>query len=813
MLPSGYPSVSARLIKVFFTFIMVVSILVYPWSAGKNRAARADYHWSPEPQSAGSAGIGPFQPTGTFETPGIPSSDFFVTRGGLLVDYWTLHWSNDGGRMWKEMAGWPCNGEIRVAAMSPFFDQDYTFFVGTSTGDNSFCVTNNAGRSWHTPATPLIGPFTSVAVSPAFDTDGTIFTAGNAYDGSVLWRSVDRGEHWSAVSYPPVAASLDQIVFSPRYSGDHTLFARMGNSSLWRSEDSGASWVDAGGGILPDGSQVRKIWAVPAPGNGIGLFAISAKGMAISYDRGSTWEWLNDFNFYDFTVPDDVLTSRVIFASIGDFSYGFEITRSTDLGKTWQPWKNHKNLFPSSLPVFSPGYSSDHSFSFSDGMSFYKSSDQGDTLEKISDKTIGYYYDEIIQILTTPTLQPGLVVAVSKGTVYPYGWALYQSQDSGYHWQKVTLPENSGTALNLTISPNYAADHLVFVSINRALYQWNPVTDAWSLLNGNLPTYHADLIRVSPAYANDQTIWIASDGGGLYRSNDRGKSWTQMTGFDPYVTDLELSPGYPNDPTLFISVYNDGIFRSVNNGASWVSLGSPNFSPNYNVELSPTFPQDHLIFTAINGQSSGGVFRSENKGDTWSNISADLPKTYVKSLSISPRYTQDQTLLAGLDHEGAYLSEDGGATWFEIKSMPGQFDTPTALAYENGLLAPFAASTQTVYRYDWPTLAPPNPAEITFNPNELKAGQLMKTLILPAGDAPADVPWSIEASAGWLTANPLSGMLPGSVAIQVDPQKINLYADTYLSLTLYRSYKQRFTVPIKVVALNAFRTMLPVIRR
>jgi photosystem II stability/assembly factor-like uncharacterized protein len=59
-----------------------------------------------------------------------------------------------------------------------------------------------------------------------------------------------------------------------------------------------------------------------------------------------------------------------------------------------------------------------------------------------------------------------------------------------------------------------------------------------------------------------------------------------------------------------------------------------------------------------------GVFRSDDGGVTWAKLpNAGLPQAGVLSLALSPNFSVDRTLFAGLAERGLYVSTDGGTTW------------------------------------------------------------------------------------------------------------------------------------------------------
>ncbi len=131
---------------------------------------------------------------------------------------------------------------------------------------------------------------------------------------------------------------------------------------------------------------------------------------------------------------------------------------------------------------------------------------------------------------------------------------------------------------------------------------------------------------------------------------------------DRAVTLIRPSPGYAKDRTIFVGVgqppddrYNL-LYRSTDGGESWVLLrgGLPNdgFS-GLDLAVSPGFAADRTLFAGgIWGTAAGlGVFRSIDGGDSWKPVNVGLRELPVDDLILSPDYPQDGTLLA-LTHGG-----------------------------------------------------------------------------------------------------------------------------------------------------------------
>jgi photosystem II stability/assembly factor-like uncharacterized protein len=195
-------------------------------------------------------------------------------------------------------------------------------------------------------------------------------------------------------------------------------------------------------------------------------------------------------------------------------------------------------------------------------------------------------------------------------------------------------------------------------------------------------------VKSLAVHPTSEEVLLAGSRGGprdtansTWRSDDGGRNWYPFSlslppnAYDliPTVTALAVDPGQPQ--TIYIGTDSDGIFRLVERDPvkiEAVNDGLPFVAPVTDLAVGP----NERIYAVVNYS----LF--EFRGDTWQEAEA-LPEPVV-SLGIVP--TAEKTLYIGSASGGVYRSDDGGRTWVQMSAelglIPGAPLQVTALAVD-----------------------------------------------------------------------------------------------------------------------------------
>jgi photosystem II stability/assembly factor-like uncharacterized protein len=137
------------------------------------------------------------------------------------------------------------------------------------------------------------------------------------------------------------------------------------------------------------------------------------------------------------------------------------------------------------------------------------------------------------------------------------------------------------------------------------------------------------------------------------------------------------------------------LYRSTNGGTSWTQTISGLPATNLNVvAMAVAKVNASLVYLGIR---RGGIFKTGDNGDHWTNIVSDLPTPNVFSIAISP--LDANMVYAGTGTNGIFKSTDGGAHW--TQSLAGDLNTAAAPYKLIISMVVNPANDNIVYAADW----------------------------------------------------------------------------------------------------------------
>ena len=674
--------------------------------------------------------------------PDDPDTMYVGTYAGGIIK------SIDGGRNWFEINGLRHEGDVLANSYGTALDPTDADTVYATTIGGAF-KTADGGESWRFIGQGVFQHLRQIAVDPT-DPD-RLYLGGDSW---YFYTSDDGGETWNSVPLDQVSlsSSLQSPAVRPQQVGSDVQFPA----------------------IAVDPHSPNRVL--------VGLNQSPDMPLLRSDDFGQTWEGPSlGFQAETYALAFHPSISGTVYAGVGWSPEHPRLIRSEDGGRTWQDHAPGLNLltvyrliesrgrlyagtngsgvctrWPGNPPIWectssvSPGNSLAYVTRLAaDGrdpdnvLAF----DKGDLTLYHNVAPLGEEYpwrpalrlvdpDDDLHDLAYDPHVPDRAYATTRWSGF------WRSGDGGATWSQanVGLPADAslrGLAADETISGTLYVGQ---TSAPGRVYRSTDGGDHWSLLNDELTfsTIHAfarDSADPDVAYAG---VW----GGGTWKTEDGGASWTLLPAAPASAAALAVDPGDPQvvyatdrteptlwqsadggqhwwrrfnagseysrlqalaiDPhradTVYVSAFKCGgygiegaLFRVTRAGYQDVTNGLPRVA--ISLAVSPDEPGVLLASTHVYG-----LYRSANSGQSWQQVTRGLPDVGFNAMAWDPddgtlyggacsgsfpAYVRPPGLADGDDEPGIYRSTDGGLTWEKrLASVVGKgFDFDSGAIY------------------------------------------------------------------------------------------------------------------------------------
>jgi photosystem II stability/assembly factor-like uncharacterized protein len=215
---------------------------------------------------------------------------------------------------------------------------------------------------------------------------------------------------------------------------------------------------------------------------------------------------------------------------------------------------------------------------------------------------------------------------------------IYETMDGGRRWTFAGLEGDDAMNLVRTATGTlWVAGHGVLKKSADGGASWEDVRP------DGLPGIDVHGFAVDPG--DDQVIYAAIAGEGLYRSDDGGASFEDVSkGVGPAVYGLAVTPD-----GRVLAAEQRGVFASEDGGTTWQTLLEENV-----VGLAVR-PGDEQTILAV----GSGIFRTSDGGRTWRKVQEISEGGWPVAWAPSD---PERAYVVGFDRE-LYRSSDAGATW------------------------------------------------------------------------------------------------------------------------------------------------------
>jgi photosystem II stability/assembly factor-like uncharacterized protein len=501
------------------------------------------------------------------------------------------------------------------------------------------------------------------------------------------------------ISHGPYGGYFQSFLFHPEKS--EVIFASSFDG-LFRSKDTGLTWERLN---IPGGEFIARIHPRKPD---IILAANFSDGLFRSTDLGNSWEQIFEYPFevdcfYDMEFhPSD---PNILYG----VTYYHGVYKSTDAGRNWVPINSKLNLKPvADCCLDIPQLEVDRSngnivYILLPSRLIYRTTNGGMTWQSMS---AGLNFRKEVRALAIDPKDSNVLYAggsqgifrtanggkkwtsrrcecyiwdfeidpVHHDTLYAVGEGASKSTNSGGSWEWFSPhPYLSDVLLGIGIHPK--RPDLVFVAgFGGGIFRSENGGRSWKTVNDRLDALNILRLEASP---DDSRHIFAVGGQQAFESLDGGKTWDlfmkgQLSTFR--VSDIII---HPKNPKLIVAAGHRKPLGAVNispdGGKSWrvhSNYRGVNFGCSACVALDP---QDQNViylapFEKKNERNiSLGVAKSTDQGKTWNLINDGLDQKDVWIIAVHPE--QAQFLFAGTGTGKLYRSMNGGKKWEETSGL------------------------------------------------------------------------------------------------------------------------------------------------
>ncbi len=271
---------------------------------------------------------------------------------------------------------------------------------------------------------------------------------------------------------------------------------------------------------------------------------------------------------------------------------------------------------------------------------------------------------KVYRLVTDPS-DPNTMYLATRGQ------GLFYTYNAGESWQSVA-DFNGQFIYGLAVDPTDKCT--IYATNGQNIYKTTDCSRSWqTVYTEQRPSQR--LVALAIDFKHPELIYGAIVGGDVILSSDHGGSWRTIKRFGFDIQHLATDPQTPG--RIYVASYRYGLFRSDDGGTSWADLSkgldafndSRNF---YRLVLHPT--RANTLFWL----SKYGILRSDDSGASWQELPLIPPpgSVNVYAFALNPQNEQELYFTATIlgdkqQHLRStfYRSADGGRTWV-TKKLP-----------------------------------------------------------------------------------------------------------------------------------------------
>ena len=224
------------------------------------------------------------------------------------------------------------------------------------------------------------------------------------------------------------------------------------------------------------------------------------------------------------------------------------------------------------------------------------------------------------------------------------GWEMYHLKGSPVDPNRLYASQSSGWFGQMVQRSNDGGQTWEPVN-NKFVYDGVPGTHQW--YDGTPHPWEFKRVwHLEPSLTDPDTVYAGVEDAAIFRTTDGGQNWQELPGLREHGSGKHWQPGAggmclhtlildPSDPgRIFIAISSAGAFRTDDGGKTWKAINQGLRSEHI---PDPTAEVGHCVHHIAMHKSRPGVLfmqkhwdvmRSDNAGDSWQEVSGNLPTDF-----------------------------------------------------------------------------------------------------------------------------------------------------------------------------------------
>ncbi len=277
---------------------------------------------------------------------------------------------------------------------------------------------------------------------------------------------------------------------------------------------------------------------------------------------------------------------------------------------------------------------------------------------------------------------------------------LTSSLVNGLKFRSIGPAFTSGRIADFAVNPKNHSEWYVAAASGHVWKTTNNGTTFEPIFD-NYGAYSMAVVVIDPN--NSNVVWVGTGennhqrslgyGDGVYKSNDGGKSFTNMGLKDSrQIGKILIDPR--NSDVVYVAAEGSvwgpggdrGLYKTWDGGKTWKKILeiSENTGVN-NILMDPRNPdvmyvsseqRRRHVFTKIGGGPETAIYKSTNAGETWDKLTSGLPSGDMGGMGLAISPVNPDFIFAIIeaagDASGFYRSTDRGASWTKMSGHVAQ---------------------------------------------------------------------------------------------------------------------------------------------